>query len=134
MEKQEGCVLCGQPAVRAPRMVVRQEYEHDLATTHVLPLCAAHGAELRAGRSTPQQIIYTWASRAHRELYRGERVVLLPELLCLECNAPLPEDRADGDAPEATRDVSCTECGAVNTLGSALGHRVAVSVRALMTP
>jgi hypothetical protein len=134
MEKQQGCVVCGQPAVRAPRIVVRQEYEHDLATTHVLSLCVTHGGELRAGRSTPQQIIFTWASRAHRELYRGERVVLLPELLCLECNAPLSEERDDGEAPDAARDVACPECGAINTLGSALGHRVAVSLRALMTP
>lgn len=131
MEKPhpEACVLCGESAARAPRIVVHQEHAHAATQDHALALCDAHGAELRAGRLTPQSIIYTWATRAHSALYQNERLVLRPELACLECNAALPGDVRD--AGDVERDVTCAACGATNTLGSALGHRVAVRLRAM---
>lgn len=121
MEKTDPstCVLCGEPPVDTPRIFVRQDHELDAPVSHPLALCAAHGAELRAGQRTPQQIIYDWATRAHGDLYRNERLVLRPELRCLACNAHLP---AYAGAAEAR----CTECGTTNMLGSALGHAVAV--------
>lgn len=131
MEKPnpEACVQCGESAAGAPRIIVHQEHEHAAEETHALALCDVHGAELRTGRLTPQQIIYAWATRAHRDLYRGERLVLRPELSCLECNAPLPADARD--TTDVERDVTCPACSATNTLGSALGHRVAVRLRAM---
>ncbi len=116
------CVLCGEPPVDAPRIFVRQDHDMEAPVGHHLALCAAHGAELRSGQRTPQQIIYAWATRAHGNLYRHERLVLRPELRCLACNAPLSE--VDADAAE-TR---CAACGTTNRIGSALGHPVAVQL------
>jgi hypothetical protein len=118
----EMCVLCGEPAAGAPRIFVRQVRGLDASIAHRLALCRAHGAELVAGERTPQQIIYAWATRAHDDLYRNERLVLQPELRCLACNGALPRDSAI--------EVRCPACGAANGLGSALGHPVAVRVRA----
>jgi phage FluMu protein Com len=123
MEKTDPvtCVLCGDPVVCAPRIFIRQE--HDLAAPvgHALALCHRHGEELRDGAITPQNIIYTWATHAHDDLYRNERLVLHPELRCLSCNAELCA------ATAATADeMRCPKCGVLNEIGSALGHRVAV--------
>jgi hypothetical protein len=126
MEKTdpETCVLCGSPAVDAPRISVRQEHALDAAVAHRLALCRTHGDELRAGDCTPQRIIYAWATRAHEDLYRNERLVLRPELRCLACNAALHAT----DPP--AQEIACSACGAANRLGSALGHPVAVRLDA----
>lgn len=132
MEKTdpEACVLCGSPAVDAPRIFVRQEHALDAAVAHRLALCRAHGDALCAGDLTPQQIIYAWATHAHDDLYRNERLVLHPELRCLGCNAAL----ASGDAPATGAALACPSCGARNAIGSALGHPVAVRLRVLASP
>lgn len=125
MEKTDpaACVLCGEPPVDTPRIFVRQDHDMDAPVGHRLALCARHAAELRAGERSPQQIIYDWATRAHGELYRNERLVLRPELRCLACNAPLPDPNGAGAA-----EARCTECGTTNLIGSALGHPVAVKI------
>jgi hypothetical protein len=147
----EACVLCGAPAVDAPRIFIRQELALDAAVAHRLAFCPVHAERLRAGQLTPQQIIYAWATRMHGDLYRNERLVLLPELRCLACNAALSPDRAviESTAPPAARpatpdagdagdapgaEIACARCGAINELGSALGHCVAVRLRALASP
>lgn len=125
MEKTEPvlCILCGGSATETPRIYVRQEHELDSPVAHRLALCGRHGEELRDGTITPHHIIYTWATHADPGLYRGERLVLRPELRCLACNASL----GDGAALEAeVVEVRCRKCGGVNAVGSALGHRVAV--------
>ena len=134
MEKTDAkaCVLCGSPPVDAPRIHVRQELALDAAVAHRLALCQAHGDELRGGDLTPQQIIYAWATRAHDDLYRNERLVLQPELRCLACNAELVAP--DPAAPDGETAIPCSACGAMNAIGSALGHPVAVRLRVLASP
>lgn len=133
----EACVLCEKRAVDAPRIHIRQELALDAPVAHRLALCAEHGEALRSGGLNPQQIIYAWATRAHADLYRNERLVLRPELRCLACDVVLsvPGTGAAGGpaaaAPEGDSELACAACGAVNVLGSALGHRVAVRMRAL---
>jgi phage FluMu protein Com len=117
------CVLCGAPAVDAPRIHIRQEHDLDAPVAHHLAFCDEHGTELSRGQLTPQQIIYDWATHAHADLYRNERMVLVPELRCLACNALL----ADGNGTSPA-EIACAACGAMNELGSALGHRVAVRI------
>ena len=130
MEKSDpaSCVRCGQPPVVAPRLHVRQEHALDASVLHRLALCEAHAAELREGALTPQQIIHAWATREHGDLYRNERLVLRPEMRCLACNARLAAD--DDPAAGSDDEARCAQCGALNALGSALGHRVAVRVAA----
>jgi hypothetical protein len=126
MEKTEPvpCVLCGDSAAETPRIHVRQEHELDSPVAHRLAICGKHGEELRVGAITPQHIIYTWATHADPGLYRGERLVLRPELRCLACNTSL--GHGDG-APEAqVAELRCRKCSAMNAVGSALGHPVAV--------
>jgi hypothetical protein len=117
------CFLCSAPAVDAPRIHIRQEHDLAAPVAHHLAFCDEHGTELRRGQLTPQQIIYDWATRAHGDLYRNERLVLVPELRCLACDAPLPDSNGNG-----TSEARCAACGATNELGSALGHRVAVRI------
>jgi phage FluMu protein Com len=65
-------------------------------------------------------IVYEWTQRHHSALYDGTRLVLVPALTCLACNALL----LDG-----TRErVACPECGAFNRVGSALGHPTAIGL------
>lgn len=118
----ESCVLCDQPAVAAPRIHLRQERELARPVEHCLRLCASHGTEWREGRLPPQQIIYTWAIREHDAISRNERLVIVPELRCLGCDAPL----ADTAGPAAAAEIACARCGAQNTIGTALGYPVAV--------
>lgn len=131
----EECVLCTKHAADAPRIHIRQELALDAPVAHRLALCAEHGEALRSGALNPQQIIYAWATRAHADLYRNERLVLRPELRCLACDAALPAPAAGAAgaaaAPDDESELACPACGAVNVLGSALGHRVAVRMRAL---
>jgi hypothetical protein len=124
MEKTESgsCVLCGEPAVAAPRVFVRQERELDVPVLHRLALCFMHGESLRNGENNPQQIIYAWATRAYEDLYHNERLVLRPELHCLACNGSI-----DGGNPVG-EEARCPSCGTMNGIGSALGHPVAVRV------
>ena len=123
MEKTDPvmCVLCGDPVVDAPRNFICQEHELDAPVGHCLALCHGHGEDLRDGAITPHHIIYTWATQAHGNLYRNERLVLRPELRCLSCNSPL-DDASDATVVE----LRCPKCAVVNEIGSALGHRVAV--------
>jgi hypothetical protein len=125
MEKTDpvSCVLCGLPPADAPRIFIRQEHDLDSPASHRLGLCDRHGEELREGVLTPQHIIYTWATHAHADLYRNERLVLRPELRCLSCNTSL------GDAStldDGVVELRCRKCGGANGIGTALGHRVAV--------
>ena len=125
MEKTDpvSCVLCGDSAADAPRIFIRQEHELDSPASHRLALCDRHGEELREGVLTPQHIIYTWATHAHADLYRNERLVLRPELRCLACNTTLGDE---GLLDASIVELRCRKCGVANEIGTALGHRVAV--------
>lgn len=112
------CAVCDAPAVQAPRLIVEQDRHFDCSLQHRIGLCAEHGAALRAGELEPHRIIYEWTQRHHAELYDGTRLVLAPRLTCLACNAFL--------ASSVGNRTACPECGALNRLGSALGHPAVV--------
>ena len=115
-----GCAVCGaSAAAAAPLLVVEQLRHMDCPLEHRLALCPEHGEALRAGELTPHSIIYEWTRRQLAEIYDGTRLVLVPTLTCLACNASLTTP-AEGEC------VPCPACGARNQVGSALGHPTAI--------
>jgi hypothetical protein len=112
--ESERCAVCDAPAASAPRLVVEQDRHYDCPRQHPIGLCAEHGAALRGGQLAPHEIVYQWTQRHHDELYDGTRLVLVPRLTCLACNAIFATDAHDRFA--------CPECGAVNVIGTALGY------------
>jgi Zn finger protein HypA/HybF involved in hydrogenase expression len=113
------CAVCGAASVDKPRLLVEQDRHYDCPREHSVGLCATHGEALRVGEITPQQILYQWVQENHDDLYDGTRLHLLPRLTCLGCNEPF-----------ATSDdaYTCAKCGAVNVIGSALGHPAAIRI------
>lgn len=113
------CAVCGAASVDAPRLSVEQDRHYDCPKEHAVGLCATHGAALRAGEITLQQVLYQWIQEHHDELYDGTRLLLMPRLTCLGCNTMFA----------TTNDTyACPGCGTVNVIGTALGHPAAVRV------
>jgi hypothetical protein len=112
------CAVCDGPAAEAPRLIVEQDRHFDCPFQHHIGLCETHGAALRGGGLEPHRVIYAWTQRHHDKLYDGTRLVLMPRMTCLACNALLETSVGDHTA--------CPACGALNRLGSALGHPMTV--------
>ncbi len=121
----DGCALCANRALDAPRLFIRQERLLDSERTHQIALCLEHATALRHGAIDPQQIIFNWTKRFRDQLYENTRLVLRPELRCLSCNDPLCPNVAGRGAGS----VDCRSCLSSNVLGSALGYPVAIRLR-----
>jgi hypothetical protein len=111
------CAVCGARSVDTPRLSVEQDRHYDCPRQHAVGLCAEHGSALRAGTLTLHTVLYGWIQRNHDALYDGTRLYISPRLACLGCNSLL--------ASSGER-VTCAACGAVNIVGTALGHPAAV--------
>ena len=113
------CALCGAASPDTPRLTVEQDRHYDCPLAHTVGLCATHGAALREGQVTPHQILYQWIQEHHDELYDGTRLLLMPRLTCLGCNAVFATS-------EET--YPCPTCNTVNVIGTALGHPASIHV------